>query len=360
MTELIKKILVSNSIFEKDTVSVNILGSSLNLKGSATNQSMYNAFLASLGEFTERAVELSFPEGFNKIVSYDLLNNKIISKNYIDGFLLRNKDDFFNLSTFGDSSGSAFFTNIKMAIEKAFFEFIERQSLVYSFLTKSPGFKVDNNLIANSMKNYRGYDFTTLYVNNISLVDNVVVILIVGVNNNSYNIGLGTGYTYKQAISKALSEAMGTRPNKITSYKIKEREQELDSLDADLCNLSSIQVSYDSIFFDNLTPNFVKKRYSYLDEGNEVHNIKTQNPMKNNTIIKNIKIVASELQIEPQIMFLGSGPSKTKSGYVIKISAPGCYPHIFNSLLDPLKYKISFFKNKKGIFPNAFKYLPFP
>lgn len=45
---------------------------------------------------------------------------------------------------------------------------------------------------------------------------------------------------------------------------------------------------------------------------------------------------------------------------IVKFFSPDCYPHIFNNMIEPEQYKISYIKTTNPVFYNKGKYLPFP
>lgn len=362
MTDIIKNYIYSSPIFKRNTKIVRVQGAFNNLEGSATKINFSSTLKASLGEFTERLVQLSRPKDYNGIIGYDVINKKVIQLNYSDAFLLRNRSSYNSEHDFADSSGTAFFTNTDKAIEKAMFEFVERQSLLHSFLCKWPGYKVESKMINEALASYNKYDFTTIYVNDISIVNGISIVIFVGTNSNSYNVGLGADYSTLNAVKKAVFEGMGTGQFSISSEEIGEREKSIAQLDTELSQKDTSSVSYSAIFFGRLIPSFIEERFHYLVNGEKKLDKKEQQIVlldQNNTI-ENLKYIGTELDIKPIIIFLGNGPNGIKVGDIIKIRASGCYPHIFTPLLNPEKYNISFKVNENSIFYNKNKYLPFP
>ena len=356
MSELIRKILVSSSIFNKDTTYTAVEGFFSSLRGSANKLTFNDSIKASLGEFSERYTELSYPHNLNKVAALNIIDDKItfIEPNQV--YLLRNNQLTSNKDFF-DSSGTAFFTNPERALEKAFFEFIERQSLVYSFLRKWPGKKINKKIILAALKPYSKYNFSTIIMNDISVITGIHVILFIGINSNSYNVGLGTDYNLNSAIQNALAEGIGANIFEISNKEIIKRTYSLKLLDDNIKNGSLKVNSYEDIFFNLLTPKFILERFKYLETA-PLQNNKERKITKKQTVDK-IKDICKNWKLKPCISLL-NGISNNIYDSIIHISADGAYPHIFTSFLKPEDYKASYLLNSSNYFPNKYKYLPFP
>lgn len=360
MSELIKNIIKSNSIFANNTIHTTIDGFFPALKGLANKLTSSNALKSSLGEFSERYAELVYKESHEKIVAFNIIDNKKVFLDAAEVYLLRKKRKDLVEGDFYDSSGTAFFTDTDNAIEKAFFEFIERQSLVYSFLRKWPGKKIDSHTRLSNLRSYSNTIFSTMFLNDISILKGVHVILFVGINRNSYNVGLGTAYDVNQAIKKSLEEGIGFQEFRISDEEIQNRQIFLEKIDSVLKNNDIPVSSYDSIFFNYLTPGFVFNRFKYLQETNSV--LTDSETLVSSSLNKVIRIrnICKNWKLKPCISFLNSGINNNIRGDVIHISANGAYPHIFAPFLEPEKYKTSYLLDNSNEFPNKYKYLPFP
>lgn len=120
---------------------------------------------------------------------------KIINSDKSHRFSLLSKHEGHEMC---DSSGVAAGQNSKMAIEHSFYEFIERQSLVYSFLTGRGGTSLKSLIPKDKIlkKLNRG----AYYINDISIVDNISVIIIIFSNTLGFSIGLGTDKDQKKPL----------------------------------------------------------------------------------------------------------------------------------------------------------------
>lgn len=358
MSELIKNLRISNSIFEKDTSTIKIDGFFNALLGVANKLTLSDCLKSGMGEFTERYIELHPSNKLKKVAALNIVDNKI---NFIDPqkvYLLRDTENY-NINSFIDSSGTAYFTNVEDAIKKAFFEFIERQSLVYSFLREWPGKKINKRVVHNQLKPYSKFKFSNLMINDISIIKDIYVILFVGINRNSYNVGLGTDFNLLTAINNALAEGMGNSPFYVSDNEIKKRNKLLNTLDYHLkyTDLQSIE-SYSMIFSNWLTPRYILKKFNYLNKASVLEGKKRDLDISS-SIIEKIKRISMENSVNPNLTFL-NGKSKNIRGTVMHFSAKEAYPHIFTPFINPNNYKISYLLHSNNNFPNKYKYLPFP
>ncbi|GAB3810271.1 YcaO-like family protein [Virgibacillus kimchii] len=115
-------------------------------------------------------------------------DEKLLSFNLTDGKIQKtNADRIFLLdgAIFNDTCGVASHLSSEKVIESAFYEFFERQCLVYRWLTKTPGKKVDIYLINNKQIDHlynKAFNFVDdLYIIDISLHHSVKVILTIGI-----------------------------------------------------------------------------------------------------------------------------------------------------------------------------------
>ncbi|MDE7055864.1 MAG: YcaO-like family protein [Lactobacillus sp.] len=359
MSELIKNIIISNSIFSQNTSHTTINGFFPALRGLANKINATDSLKSSLGEFSERYTELLYKKDTEKVAAYNIMSKRSFFIDPSKVYLLRKDKKKIDPNDFFDSSGTAYFTNSDKAVEKAFFEFIERQSLVHSFIRKWAGKKVNANLVGSNLRLYSNCNFATVMMNDISILDGVYVILFVGIDSNSYNVGLGTDYNLVEAVKKALAEGIGFKKFCISDKEITHRGKFLQHIDTFLMKNFSFISSYDSIFFDYLTPGFIFERFKYLQNTKII--LKETKLMQGNTYnsIPRIKKLCRGWKLEPYISFLNSELNNVK-GDVIHISAQGAYPHIFTSFLDPEEYKSSYVISNTADFPNKYKYLPFP
>ncbi|NEW63124.1 hypothetical protein GMA11_06910 [Granulicatella sp. zg-ZJ] len=148
---------------------------------------------------------------------------------------------------FYDSNGMACHTNANSSVENAISEFIERQSLLYRYLTKTGLYILPNRLISKYIPTY----FSDFSFYNISLVENFYVILCIGVKNKQKYISLGSSIDFFKALKAAISELYQFYHFYNQSYS----KQENKNLD----------LTYASIFHSIETKDFLEA-YAFLDK----------------------------------------------------------------------------------------------
>lgn len=213
-------------------------------------KSQRNAILGGIGELLER--EIMIPSKLwerrcpnNEIRAYSIVNKKEvkISLDYI----------ISNYGTLIDSCGLASHTNSKDVIMNSFDEFIERQSYLFNYLSKSSGEII--NLDRKDEYRCIRKQFPSLKFYNISLIKGFYVILGKGFENGNFYIGLGSSASIDLALQKCIKEIQQCN----YAYKVNIRElQKKDFKELEYTD-------YSGIFF-SLDPNKLKNAYNYLDE----------------------------------------------------------------------------------------------
>lgn len=158
--------------------------------------------VAVVGEFFEREELIdSVQKRRDKIEAVSLIDGK---KKEIETGRIVMKDRFV------DSCGMASHYISDKVIEKAYLEFFERQCFIYSFLSKEKAEKIDVKLFCKCkkkdfyLKNY--VDRIEYY--NISLDEEVFVILALGYGKRKKAIGMGTETDIEKAIDKSQNEML--------------------------------------------------------------------------------------------------------------------------------------------------------
>lgn len=300
------------------------------------------ALLKGLFENFERE-ELYKPLNLIKKASAITINEKEIKFREIPYFSLIALKDDDNLR---DSSGVAAGINSHMALEHAFLEFIERQSIIYSFLKESAGVNLTNLIsdddILSELNN------GVFYINDISIIPNVSVVIIIFSNETGFAIGLGTDYNQKNAALKAYEEALGFN-KKLNPHKYK--TMSFDKYREEHEHESNV---YSSYITTHLSGADVLNSYSFLKDGIHSKKWKSRNEGK---IFYDIEIASSFLKIPITVQFLSS---EKNWGKIVRVFSEEGYPMLDNTKINPYDYKISFFEEPNPLFVNTGKYLPFP
>lgn len=218
-----------------------------------TYNSIKQSFLASAGEFFER-------EG----MMLNRMNRTIYKDGYARGFSVINKTEkkvpVSDLIVYEgvpgkviDTCGLASHIESEKCIENAAGEFVERQSLIFSYLSKIKGTKI--NLKGTNQFTYLSDKLANLKFYDISMVDEMYVILCKGVINGKFHIGVGGGSKVEDAINGALKEAyVCGEIYKTVDENYERNEKDFDYLDV----------------FLSLSTEELVEAFSYLDETDEV------------------------------------------------------------------------------------------
>lgn len=314
-------------------------------QGAGRGKDLMESLKKSIGENYER----------EELYSLNATKNKIkVACFYNDILKIKNKNQFHLLYSvtqdiFKDSSGNAAGENSFMAVNNAYLEFVERQSLVYSFVTKRAGLNL-LELINKDDGKYKILSTKTAYVNDISIVPWVSVIIIVIFTNEGYAIGLGTDYDQKTAFKKSFDEVFGYQ-----NELFKNNEEINSNFDEFLNqNLDDGDI-YLSYFSKNVNSYYLKKTYDFLSNGLKAKFFKKR---KHQNYIE-ISKLSNFLKIPINVEFLRSdlGNNTLKR---VRIYSDEAYPTINNSRIEPENYKISYFESDIPEFKNRLNYLPFP
>lgn len=258
---------------------------------------------------------------------------------------------------YNDSSGVGSHIYSDEAIKSGFFEFIERQSLVYSFLTKKPGKRIPLDYLYGK----EIYDIYRIVLNyfecvelfEISFFDDVFVVLSKSVKGKRIGMGLSASTNIFEAIQKSLEELLACSFKNLP-YKYGDIEQGM---------YKAVEVKendphfYGNYFFSVMDTETLDENYKYLGE-KKINFVDREKICKDN-IIKIMNKFSNLFNIDLLIVYIPveniQYPNK-----VLKIWSKDAFPHILNQKIKPNLYSLS--KNIEGIvhFPNEGKYLPFP
>lgn len=292
------------------------------------------------GEFFEREVLIN-----NSRYNLDYLNLNYMSMNKTKKLPT---NSLIFVDKFVDSCGMASNTKSYDLIKTAFFEFYERQSFIYNFLSKDkaaeyildiPELEKTDKYLKNYVDNVKYFD--------ISLLDNIHVILCLGYGTKKC-VGLGTSPDIKTAIEKSQIEALQYFANSFSeNHEFSEQDHNIDSLN-DMYHVS----------FDRLTIENFYLMYDYLLSSIS----KTQIVSKTKKIEFDyndfILECKNKLQMNPLIAFF-----ETKQNIphlkVIKILDENWFPHMNAALFEEHSYNFVSSATGKEL-DRKIKYIPFP
>ena len=284
----------------------------------ADNNNKSEHIKSTIGEFFEREVLMNNnPISNNECQMISMVTgNKIIVP--VSELIFQNK--------FVDSCGMASHTLSSQLIWKAFKENFERQSYISSVLFHLPAIELNIQSsyklcnIHNYLKNY--LDHIKYY--NISLSNNIFVVLAIGYSNNAKAAGLGTSKNIELAIEKAQKEILqyfAVSSNKYNRLNEEKQQNINEENNKDVYHQK----------FEAMSVNAFRDSYEYLGNNRRIAISELASPklMEMNSMIKNNFI---KLNMEPYIaLFNGRGNSGVK---VAKIKDFNWFPH-----MNPKLYK---------------------
>lgn len=312
--------------------------------GHSSNLDKNSLIKSAIGEWIERKslYSNSFIDDF--VYSVSLVNGSVYKVE--KGMIIFNENGNFN-----DSCGVASHLNSKDALINGFLEFFERQSLVYNWLTKSQGTKInlDNNEFSNDYAIQKllsaAYKYTEhITLINISIHKDIYVVLCIAYGEYHKGVGCSAHWDKKEAVRGALEELYQTFSNKWTKNNVKCYMKESTS------NKENLYLSY----YVSLDPLELKDKYEYLLNSP----FETDNQYKNNyevnfnTIVKNI---SKDLGIDILCSFIPTFSPffKTK---ILKVFSLQGYPHMYPVLFDEKTSKLNFGKKIQVIQTNTNRY----
>lgn len=321
-------------------------GSAADLGGGSGFTSR-EALQSSMGEYIERLTQRKpshliknpFLDAFN-------INTEDNEKIPLEDILLFEPSVFNSnvKSQWGDSTGTAFHRDTISVIESSYFEFIERQSLVFSWLTQSPGKKLDKeylkkneklNKLTSSLNTY----FHTFDLFEISIHSGCFVVITIGVGDYCKSIGIGVGWDLASAAYKSMKETLQCISNLIPSHQPEINPEMLDAFAGISMNPSDM---YYEEYFDNLSPIEFQNEFLYLYSKNVNLNLQddSRDRPSDKEFIPFLKQVATDLHIEILLCYIPSLISNIP-GVVTRLIGKGAFPHIKTDELEPSIYTIN-------------------
>ncbi|HEL1759499.1 TPA: YcaO-like family protein [Streptococcus suis] len=162
---------------------------------SSVHKEYRKSVVGAIGESFERHSMFMYTSAWlsSIIECFDLYEKKIVTLENDS-----NLQKFFN-----DSCGMASHTNSRECFLNAFDEFIERQSFILTYLSKSPRRVIKKN---KSFLDRIPSRFHHLNFYEISIIDSYKVYFAIGYKNNYLDIGLGSSYDATGALEKLIRE----------------------------------------------------------------------------------------------------------------------------------------------------------
>lgn len=184
-----------------------------NSEGNLLSLNVGNSFSGSSNSDFRKALLGTIGEGMERQILYDSNVENKLNLNCINLFTKKIESIPVNQHTkkfFFDTCGLATHLSTSNALENALGEFIERQSFIFTYLSKRKVKKVIKNnffkeIIPDFLHDLKFYE--------ISLISSYKVFFSIGLLNTSIVIGLGAGYTDEEALSKLAKEISSFSPH---------------------------------------------------------------------------------------------------------------------------------------------------
>ena len=301
-----------------------------NIVGNAIRNTTYDAALCAIGEVYERSALIEYNHIQNRLIkSFSLLDNTVYS------FSL---DELKQKAIFFDSCGCAAHVNSNKCLENAFFEFLERQSFIFWYLSKGKSYKVDKNILHK----YNSYN---IYYNNfecyeISLLESYYVVFFIGELKGKISVSLGSGKNLKIAIVSALNELHQMYSSIHNGIKIDDTKPK----------------DYSEIYL-SIAPERIKKAFEFINENAETYSNRTEK--RYSSIYNEVKLLNKKYKMTPLVSFLPLKETRINNIKVCKVFDLNWFPSLLPKTFDKKTY--DFIEAVTGkILDRRCTYIPFP
>ncbi|AIN94396.1 YcaO-like family protein [Treponema putidum] len=323
---------IGSTAFKKDLKNITCYKNLdyANILGNAIRNTKYGAALCAIGETYERNALIEYNHIQNKTIdAFSLLDNTVYNFSLDE---LKQKNIFF------DSCGCAAHVNSNSCLENAFFEFLERQSFIFWYLSKGKSYKIDKSILHK----YNSYN---IYFNNfecyeISLLKSFYVVFFIGELKGKIAVSLGSGKNLNTAIISALNE--------------------LHQMYFSLLNSISIDDSKPKDYAEtylSIAPERIKKAFDFINENavNYTGRIEKQYISINNEV----KLLNQKYKMNPLVSFLPLNETKINNIKVCKIFDLNWFPSLLPKTFDKKTY--DFIESVTGkTLDRRCTYIPFP
>lgn len=319
-----------------------------NATGNSSTIKKNSAVLAAFGEYNERlnlfynlCTEIPMLTGFSLFDDTQIKVNPATV--YMDFSLkgLRN-----HKKSFTDSCGLASHVSSDLALYSAIGEFIERQSLIATWLGKRSGKEYEAKALSSDFKMNNVLNrFTDIFeyfkLYDISIFPGVYVLLLLGINDTDFSIGISASCSFSDAFCGALDEFQQSYES-ILLFHNSDQKRKQDRYKEGFLNQSPWELRDKYLFLEASKKVELNKEKFEISDGDQL------TAMKHNLASIGLKCYA--VSIIPSI-----GPNLR----IVKVMSPDAFPHMNTEILEPSEYKITNLI-RMNEFPNIGKQLPFP
>lgn len=250
---------------------------------------------------------------------------------------------------YNDTCGLASHITSFQSIQSAFFEFFERQSLLYSWFTNTPGKRIKIGDLCKDPDiekqiNMAFGHIDELYFIDISMSEKVKVIICIATGKEIKGVGLSAHWDYKNAILGAIKELfqyITTRESHSNSIN----ENEFDAL------------YYSRYFMNEVSSESLKSDFNYLISNSKNIEIDIFDRVKieEEDFGKIIAELSNELEIDFILCFVPVITNQIRTK-IVKIMTTRGFHHMFTSAILPEKIPIL---KGHNVFYNKGKVIPF-
>ncbi|WP_433745924.1 YcaO-like family protein [Falsibacillus pallidus] len=367
-SKLISSFHVNKSMFKESAYVTTIYNKKYpGVMGASIKNNLNSSLKAACGEHIERVALYNNPKYIKKrtIQAFNIINGDI--NEFPVETVLLSVDSIFQSkgmpdNFYNDSCGVASHLSSKEAINNSFLEFMERQSLIYNWLTCSPGKLVcldeckNKEILKLLDKQYSFVD--KVFIFEISIHPLCKVILVFGFGEKYFGMGLGADFHAEEAILKALTELEMCYSNSLNKYYV-EKKDETSALEFNMSEEEMYKDPhfYANYFFRKYDAKKLKHVYAYLFDNVETVKIKemwVDEPDQYDYMKK----ILYDLNLNIYGCYIPNANNfyKTK---IFKVFSPDCYPHLNNKFYDAKDYKISYL-NGEVVLRNNMEPVPFP
>lgn len=359
---LINSLTVKQSAFLSHDKAATINPTNLfGIMGNAAHFDKEGVIKSAIGEHIERTslyINLSTGYEMGKAEAFSLITGE---KYHIpmQRIFLSYSNPTESKPTFNDSCGVGSHLSSNKAIESAFLEFIERQSLILNWLTASKGDKYNWRDFRSKRIKYLSEEtfnfIDELYLVDISIHRSVFVIYVLAFGDKYMGLGIAAHWNLETATYNALKEVYQCFHGK----KNKEFAVKENRIKEKIISINDPHY-YSKFFFNNYNSKKLKALYSYLinSESKSIENNRETVNTGRDDFSEKISVVSRDLGIDILVSFIPTVSRKIKTK-IVKVFSVDAFPHMNTTLYNPELFPICKQINAYS-FPNKYKPIPFP
>ncbi|WP_150272756.1 YcaO-like family protein [Paenibacillus tepidiphilus] len=254
---------------------------------------------------------------------------------------------------FNDTCGAACHVTSSSSINTAFLECFERQCLLYSWFTKANAIKLNTTSLIkdftiNRILEMASFHISELHLFDISLCEEVKVILSIGIGKDTKGVGLCANWSYKDAIIGSLSELF----QYITINQNNDNIKHMLKGDND----DSLNPLLYGHHFLNVSPSALKSDFQYLYNCPLINVDLTIESMSPSSLSDKVNIISNKTGLDFVLCYIPP-INKYFSTKTVKVLSPRGFPHMYAAKINP--NEIEFLKTHRNEFHNIGRMIPF-